>query len=61
MSKKAEIKSIFDLPIKTSRKIKNKNQAFIYPDRLVCHPDLKEKLEQAMRGVKATQIMGGTP
>jgi len=46
-------KSFFELPIVTDPRIKNKNQALIFPDKLVCHPDLKKKLEEAMAGVKA--------
>lgn len=52
--------SIFDLPIETDERIKNKKQAMIFSDRIVCHPDLKKKLLEGLAGAKAQIAKAGT-
>jgi hypothetical protein len=40
--------NIFDLPIVTDETIKDKDRALIHKNRIVCHPDLVERVTEGM-------------
>jgi regulatory protein YycI of two-component signal transduction system YycFG len=46
--------NIFDLPIKTDETLKDKTRAFIYENKIICHPDLKEKVTEGMNLMRAS-------
>lgn len=46
--------NIFDLPIVTDETIKDKDRAFIYENKIVCHPDLVKKVTEGMALLKAS-------
>lgn len=46
--------NIFDLPIETDETIEDKTRAFIYENKLVCHPDLLARVIAGMNILRAS-------
>ena len=46
--------NILDMPIKTDETLKNKTRALIYEDKIVCHPDLVEKVIEGLSLLRAS-------
>lgn len=46
--------NIFDLPIETDVTITLKDRAFIHENKIVCHPDLMEKVKEGMALMRAS-------
>ena len=46
--------NIFDLPIIADKTVEDKDRAFIYENKIVCHPDLVEKVTEGMALLKAS-------
>lgn len=46
--------NIYDLPIQTDETLKDKTRAFIFENKIVCHPDLLEKVKEGMALMRAS-------
>ena len=46
--------NIYDLPLVTDETLKDKTKAFIYESKIVCHPDLVEKVIEGMALMRAS-------
>jgi len=46
--------NIYDLPIVTDENMENKTMARIYENKIVCHPDLVEKVVDGMALLRAS-------
>lgn len=46
--------NIFDLPIETDETLKDKTRALIHENKIVCHPDLVEKVTEGMALMRAS-------
>jgi len=45
---------IYKLPIETDKTLKDKTKALIFENKIVCHPDLLEKIKEGMALLKAS-------
>jgi len=45
---------IYKLPIETDKTLKDKTKALIFENKIVCHPDLLEKIKEGMALMKAS-------
>lgn len=46
--------NIFDLPIEANETIKFKDRALIHENKIVCHPDLVEKVKEGLSLLRAS-------
>lgn len=48
--------NIYDLPVVTDETLKDKTRALIHENKIVCHPDLVEKVIDGMALLRASAI-----
>ena len=46
--------NIYDLPIESSETVRDKTKALIHENKIVCHPDLVDKVTEGMKLMKAS-------
>ena len=46
--------NIYDLPIEPNETVRDKTKAFIHESKIVCHPDLVDKVTEGMKLMKAS-------